>query len=223
MKWGGNVKILTIVGTHRRKGTIERLCDSLLIGAKEKGHDIEVINLYDYEIKNCIGCWACVGNECFIEDDFSLVFSKVAYADIIVLGVPCYWGNVPGIVKTFMDRHTGHAVKKPKGADQFYNMPMKSKIPTAFKALRNLGPIEGIGGKKFILISAMTLPRPIARIKGDYGGLISAIKGYTKVSVKYSRVCTDTAIFDAYLCIEKYGEAYREYLNTAPRYFIFSP
>lgn len=24
-------------------------------------------------------------------------------------------------------------------------------------------------------------------------------------------------------CIAKYGEAYREYLNTAPRYFIFSP
>ena len=174
------MKILAIIGTNRRRGTIERLCDRLLAGAKIKGYDTEVINLYDYEMKNCIGCWACVGSECFIKDDFSLIFSKIISADIIVLGVPCYWGNVPGIVKTFMDRHTGHAMKKPVGADQFYNMPIKSKIPTALKTLKNLEPIEDMGGKKFILISAMTLPKLVACAKGDYGGLISAVKGYTK-------------------------------------------
>jgi len=174
------MKILAIIGTHRRKGTVELLCSNLLMGAREKEHDTEIINLYDYEIKNCIGCWTCVDSKCFIEDDFYLIFSKIVSADIIVLGAPCYWGNVPGIVKTFMDRHAGYAMQKPKGAEQFYDMPIKTKIPTALKALKNLGPIKGMSGKKFILVSAMTLPSPVARARGDYNGLISAIKGYTK-------------------------------------------
>ena len=42
------------------------------------------------------------------------------------------------------------------------------------------GPTENMRGKKFILISSMTFPAPVAYIYGDYKGLIHAIKVYTK-------------------------------------------
>ena len=174
------MKILAIIGTGRKKGTVVRLCESLLEGARASGHHTKIINLHDYDIKNCSGCWKCVNSQCPIQDDFQGVFHEVLDADVIVLGAPCYWSNVPGVMKTFFDRHTGYAMQKPQNANTFFEMSTKNKFLVMAKELKNLGPMMNIRNKKFILLSAMTLPSPIAHISGDYKGLIKPVKQYTK-------------------------------------------
>lgn len=175
------MKVLAILGTNRRNGLIQRLCDRLLQGANDRGHETETINLHDYDIKNCRGCWACAAtSECVIADDFKTVFDKFLQADVIVLGIPCYWGNVPGIVKTFFDRHTGYAMFKPKNADKFQHMKTAEKVNAALNSLKNFGALDGIAGKTYWQISAMTFPFPISHISGDYRGLIAPVNIYAK-------------------------------------------
>ena len=101
------MKILAIIGTNRKKGNITKLCEKILEGANENGHQSELINLYDYKINYCRGCWACTSNgECSQKDDFNQVYNKVVDADVIIISSPVYWGNITAIMKNFFDRHT---------------------------------------------------------------------------------------------------------------------
>jgi len=175
------MKVLAIVGTNRRNGLVERLCQSVLKGAEEKGHETEMINLYDYDIKACVGCWACASKgKCFLEDDFGRVYEKVEEADVILIGAPCFWGNVPGIVKTFFDRHTGYAMWMPENAPAFAQMKTSEKAKKIVKALKSFGGLPDVAGKTFWLIAAMTYPLPKALLSGDYGVFVHSVKIYAK-------------------------------------------
>jgi len=173
------MKILAIIGTNRRNGLVERLCKKVIDGASENGHECELINLFDFKIGNCIGCWKCVkNNECVLNDDFDKILEKFKEAKVIILGIPCYWSNVPGIVKTFFDRHTGPAMFKPVDGANFVNLKTTVKIKKIINALKNFGALPMYSQKRFWLISAMTYPFPKALISGDYKGLINAVKHY---------------------------------------------
>ncbi|MDI3547392.1 MAG: NADPH-dependent reductase [Halanaerobiales bacterium] len=43
------MKVLAVVGTPRRKGLISSLCQRILDGAEENGHQVKMVNLYDYD------------------------------------------------------------------------------------------------------------------------------------------------------------------------------
>ncbi|MBN1698784.1 MAG: flavodoxin family protein [Spirochaetales bacterium] len=174
------MKILAIIGTNRRNGTIERLVNSLLNGVEKRGiHRYEKINLHDYKIGNCRGCWVCVKKgTCIIQDDVQSLINKVIASDVIILGIPCYWGNVPGIVKTFFDRHTGYVMQKPRDAEEFKSMKTIDKFKKMIQLSRHFGPIPAYRNKKFILISSMTVPFPISYVSGDLPGLMGAIQRY---------------------------------------------
>jgi multimeric flavodoxin WrbA len=95
-------KILMINVSHRKKNTYNFLMRVSKIYAS---HDVELINLTDYEIKDCLGCEACMkkGN-CVINDDVSKIFNKIIEADGIILGTPVYIRQIPGRLKILFDR-----------------------------------------------------------------------------------------------------------------------
>ena len=45
------MKVLALVGTKRKNGLVSRLCEKILEGAEENGHQIELVNLYDYRLE----------------------------------------------------------------------------------------------------------------------------------------------------------------------------
>jgi len=53
------MRVLAIVTTNGRNGLASRMCERVLEGAAENGHQTRLINLYDYRICWCTGCWAC--------------------------------------------------------------------------------------------------------------------------------------------------------------------
>ncbi len=53
------LRVLAVVGTSRKNGLVSRMCEKVLEGAADNGHETELINLYDYNIGWCTGCWAC--------------------------------------------------------------------------------------------------------------------------------------------------------------------
>ncbi|MBN2189684.1 MAG: flavodoxin family protein [Candidatus Aureabacteria bacterium] len=173
------MNVLALVGTKRKKGLTASLCNKILEGAEESGHDTEIIFLYEHRIEFCTGCWACAKEgQCVINDDFAGLYSKVKAADVIILGTPCYWGNVTAVMKAFFDRHTGFAMYNPPGADNFHTLTTGGKIKTLLKEKSNFGPLPDLKGKGFIFVVTMTDPALLAYTSGDLRGTVNALKTY---------------------------------------------
>lgn len=82
-------------------GVLEKLRTEL----KQKDVEVEIINLFDYEIKECLGCERCLrGKECPHKDDVNLLMEKLKEYDGIILSSPIYMGGVSGKLKVFIDR-----------------------------------------------------------------------------------------------------------------------
>lgn len=72
---------------------------------KNQNINVEIINLFDYDIKPCIGCENClIKGQCVLKDDTSLIMDKIKLSDGVILTSPVYMENVSGNLKTFLDR-----------------------------------------------------------------------------------------------------------------------
>ncbi|MFX1318144.1 MAG: flavodoxin family protein [Promethearchaeota archaeon] len=111
-----DIKIVGVNGSPRPKHSTEILLDEALEAAKNTGGvNIEKINLYQYKLKSCRGCFKCFDpiellkhpeNLCQvnIRDDGDTLLKKLYEADGLIIGSPVYFGNVSGHMKTFFDR-----------------------------------------------------------------------------------------------------------------------
>ena len=129
------------------------------------------------------------------KDDFAGIFAKLAEADVILIGSPCYWGGVTGIMKNFFDRHTGAAMIKPEGADRFSELSFVKKIGTVLREARRFGARHELRGKRYIFVTALTAFFPFSYIWGDLPATLKAMKIYrTKLNGRRAGkiVFTDT-------------------------------
>jgi multimeric flavodoxin WrbA len=97
-------KVIAINSSKRKRNTygiLEKLKEEF----KQRSIEVDIINLFDYEIKECIGCEACLrGNTCPHKDDVSLLMGKLKEYDGIIIGSPIYMGGVSGKLKVLIDR-----------------------------------------------------------------------------------------------------------------------
>ncbi|MBT9172274.1 MAG: 2-amino-4-deoxychorismate dehydrogenase [Syntrophomonadaceae bacterium] len=100
------MKILALCGSHRKGKNTSRMLQTVLREAASLGAETELVELTDYEIKECISCNKCLRRpECVITDDgMNVLYGKLLRADGIVIGSPVYFGNVSGRLKDFIDR-----------------------------------------------------------------------------------------------------------------------
>lgn len=104
------MKILGISAGTKNGGN-DGMCREALMGAAEQGAEVEFINLYDINLKQCTGCTACVqaifsgkGNMCVLKDDFDWLLDKMYGADGIVFAVPIFEKGAAGIFRDLTDR-----------------------------------------------------------------------------------------------------------------------
>ncbi|MGD9031335.1 MAG: NAD(P)H-dependent oxidoreductase [Desulfobacteraceae bacterium] len=90
---------------HAGIGNTSLMIEMLRDPLSREGFDLKVINLSEHEIEYCTGCAFCLekGN-CWIDDDHKSITKKLLAADGIILASPVYVMNVPGQMKTFIDR-----------------------------------------------------------------------------------------------------------------------
>ena len=81
------------------KHLVEGMCDT--------GADVEVINLREKNIKNCIGCFTCwtkTPGQCIHKDDMSKeLFGKWLESDMVVYAMPLYDYGVNATLKVFVE------------------------------------------------------------------------------------------------------------------------
>ncbi|MCC7570230.1 flavodoxin family protein [Candidatus Micrarchaeota archaeon] len=95
------MKCILISGSPR-KGNTEFVLSEIFKGIKGEK---EFVLLKELKFNHCKGCCACYKTgECVIDDDMKLLFNKLLWADVIILGSPLYYGNVSGLTKQFIDR-----------------------------------------------------------------------------------------------------------------------
>lgn len=121
-------KILIIEGSPRKYGSSAQLVQVAIRGIEEAGGEAEVLFLYDYIIKPCIGCVSentkYCKFPCVIEDDdFNKIAEKIIAFDGLIIATPVYWYAPSGMLKNFIDRltslenmifHTGRSLLEGK-------------------------------------------------------------------------------------------------------------
>ena len=82
------------------------MLDIMREDAEQRGNNVQTVYTNDLSIKPCIGCMACrTKGKCSIaEDDSQRVLKMIQEADAVIMGAPCYWGNIPGQMKVLFDR-----------------------------------------------------------------------------------------------------------------------
>ena len=100
------MKILIINGSPRKKGLISQMLGIMQQEAEQRGDEVQTVYTNDLNIKPCLGCMACrTKAKCVLAEDDSLpVLHLMQEADAIIMGAPCYWGNIPGQMKLLFDR-----------------------------------------------------------------------------------------------------------------------
>lgn len=105
------MKVLLINGSPKGKGSnTYKLSTAFIEGmtsAAGESVSVEELQVNRLDLKPCLGCFSCwnkTQGECVIKDDMKEVIEKLLWADITVWSFPLYYFNVPGGLKTLIDR-----------------------------------------------------------------------------------------------------------------------
>jgi multimeric flavodoxin WrbA len=104
-------KVMIIDGGPRRNMNTAQMLQKVAEGISSIGKDIEVktVRLYDLGYKGCMSCMACkvkgrASNICRFKDALTPILEETALADALVLGSPIYFGDVTGLMRSFLER-----------------------------------------------------------------------------------------------------------------------
>jgi multimeric flavodoxin WrbA len=132
--------ILGICGSGRKEGNTGALIETVL---KEAGGESELVWLIDINLGYCTGCLRCAfEGACWQQDGMTALYQKLIDADAIVFGSPCYYGNVSGLFKSFMDRSIALGYM---GVGKESDIEMHGRKPLADKPAAIVSAVAGHG------------------------------------------------------------------------------
>jgi multimeric flavodoxin WrbA len=102
------MKVFAINGSPRGKNsTTYRLLRPFVTGMRAAGAEVESVNLVDYRINYCTGCYVCwttTPGLCHFNDDMEKLINLLVTSDMVVYGTPVHTYNMSALLKTFIDR-----------------------------------------------------------------------------------------------------------------------
>ena len=104
---GKKKTVLAVVGSPRKQGNSDILCDRVLAGAKRAGARIEKVYLHDLEMRPCSACEACMrsgSGECIIPDGMKALYPKLKSCDALVIASPIYFLSLTAQTTLFLNR-----------------------------------------------------------------------------------------------------------------------
>ena len=99
-------RVLIINASPRRKGLIAQMLEEMQRTLQEAGKEVHLIRTADLQMRHCTGCMYCRSKHacCLPEDDSVRVLEELQACELLIIGAPCYWGNIPGELKILFDR-----------------------------------------------------------------------------------------------------------------------
>jgi multimeric flavodoxin WrbA len=106
-------KVVAIVGSYRKGGTIDTAVEAILEGAREKGAQTHTIYLREQHVEFCTNCRQCTQTpgaergKCAQQDDLEPILKEIEAADAVVLGSPVNYYNATALFRRFLERLLG--------------------------------------------------------------------------------------------------------------------
>jgi multimeric flavodoxin WrbA len=100
------MKALLLNGSPHKNGPTAKFL-GVLIHKIKADYECQVVHAYDLKIRPCIGCLKCrPDKECVLPlDDGHLMGDRLKESDLLVIGTPSYWSNMPAPLKVIFDRN----------------------------------------------------------------------------------------------------------------------
>jgi len=99
------MKILVLQGSPNANGSTALLAREFAGGAREAGHDVDIVDVASLDIAPCTGCVACgYGGPCAQYDDFDELREQILAADMLVFATPLYYYGMTAQLKAVVDR-----------------------------------------------------------------------------------------------------------------------
>ncbi len=181
------MNILIINASPRRNGVTSGLLGEMSSNM-DKGHVVETVRIDDLAMRPCIGCLKCRPDKpCILPPDGAQSLAeKIRWADLLVFGVPVYWGNMPGTLKIFFDR----------------NVPLFEYCEA--RSVRYI-PLPRLKGKAAMLVVTAGCPFPYSLLPSQITGTVRSLK--TVLNAGGVKVLSVLRVSDAFE-FEKKKDAY---------------
>ena len=148
-------RIVVLNGSPRPQGKVSTLLQQV-IKALPAEAQVEYVTVSELQVRPCIGCMRCRSlKRCVLpEDDAHRIADSLRQAEGLVIGSPCYWGNMSGSLKQLFDR-TVYALmgEKPNGLPQ---------------------PLHK--GKKAVLVASCNTAYPLSVWFGQLSGVFRSLR-----------------------------------------------
>lgn len=97
--------VLIISTSPRPNGNSDTLANECLRGARDQGHNVKKIHLYNKQFFCCKGCLKCQTMKmCILQDDMNNILDEIKKTEVIVFATPIYFYEMCGQMKMLLDR-----------------------------------------------------------------------------------------------------------------------
>ncbi len=200
------MKILLINGSPKGKGSnTYKLSKAFIEGMTllaDGEASVEELQVNRLDLKPCLGCFCCwnkTPGECVIKDDMKEVIDKLLWADAIIWSFPLYYFNVPGGLKTLIDRQ----------------LPMVLPFMVSDAESGSHPSRYDMSGKKHVLISTCGF----YTAKGNYGSVIEMFNHLLGKNQYETIFCGQGELFRVPELSSRCGE-YLESVKVAGQEFV---
>lgn len=150
------MKIAILNGSPRKENTYA-MCEAFAEGAKEAGHEVEILNVGKMKIAGCLGCEYCHTKgegACIQKDDMEQVIEAYKTADMVVFASSVYYFSMTAQLSAAIQRMycigkpaaTKAALLLSSASPNVYDGPIGTyKGITAFTGIQDMGIITACG------------------------------------------------------------------------------
>lgn len=167
-------KVLAILGSPHPTGVTALMLQTAVNAARQAGHSVTTIPLYEKKLAFCTGCRTCLSTKsCVQQDDIQEIAALFRESQTVLCAAPVYWANVPAVVKNLFDRLLGVAMEETRTF-----------------------PKPCLSGKQYLLFTACNTPAPFSYLYGQSRGALRSMEEFfqtagMKCMGKF--VCTNAA------------------------------
>ena len=149
-------KVVILNASPRAYSNISQMLNVFHDELVANGVEVDLVDVCKLKFRPCIACMKCRrAHECVMpEDDAKRVLRLVQQSDTLIVGSPCYWGNMTGQLKMLFDRWASGMID-----DNGHGFPK---------------PLQK--GKKAVIVTTCTTPWPFNLVFKQSAGTVRAIK-----------------------------------------------
>ncbi len=107
-------QLLALVCSPRKLGNCETLAKAIDAAVPEE-HELRLLNLAEWELKGCTGCYRCLyEGSCHLDDGLGAILDAIEGADALIVAAPAYFLGAHASLKRLMDRGLSFYARKDR-------------------------------------------------------------------------------------------------------------